>query len=225
MILAAGRGERMRPLTDTTPKPLLKINGKPLIQYHIEALKKAGIEHIVVNVAWLGEKLIEFLGDGSQFGISISISHEKDGALETAGGIRKALPLLSTPGKPNDAFIVLNGDVFTDYDFSQLPKNIDDDMHLVLVDNPEHNIEGDFFYNNNRIIDGSDSGSDSDSRLTFSGIGVYKASIFSNLEENTAERLKVFFEAALQKQSLSAEHFTGKWVDVGTPERLAQLND
>ena len=213
IILAAGRGERMRPLTDTKPKPLLEVHGKPLIQYHIEALKKAGVTDIVVNVAWLAEQLIAFLGDGSQFGVSIAISHEKDGALETAGGICKALPLL---GK--EAFIVVNGDVFTDYDFSQLPTTIEDDMHLVLVENPTHNPEGDFYFVENKIL------SAGKQKLTFSGIGIYQAHIFHHLPANAITPLRDLFQIALAKQCISAEHYRGQWFDIGTPERLNEIN-
>lgn len=213
MILAAGRGERMRPLTDHTPKPLLRVNGKPLIQYHIEALKQADVESIVVNVAWLGEQLIDFLGDGSKFGIPIRISHEKDGALETAGGIHKALPLLGhTP------FMVINGDVYTDYCFANLPHHLNGDMHLVLIKNPKHNPEGDFYFADNRIVQTSNT------RLTFSGIGVYHPKIFTDVPADTVMPLRGLFQQGLQTNRISAEAFDGHWTDVGTPARLEALN-
>lgn len=214
MILAAGRGERLRPITDHTPKPLVKVQGKPLIQYHIEALKRAGIKNIVVNVAWLAEQLMEFLGDGSPFGVTIKISHEKNGALETAGGIAKALPLLGD--KP---FLVINADIFTDYDFANLPNDIgNDDMHLVLVDNPEHHPEGDLYFENNRIVQNGTN------KKTFAGIGIYQAYLFKAITEDTKLPLREIFMQSLQKNKISAELFDSKWTDVGNIERLEILN-
>ena len=171
MILAAGRGERMRPLTDTTPKPLLKIKGKPLIVYHIEKLTELGFEEIIINIAHLGYKIPEALGDGSKWGINIIYSDEqKDGALESAGGIVKALPLLG-----NDTFLVVNGDVFCDYEFNPDFDLKDDLAHLVLVNNPEHNLDGDFGLDGNRVLNSAKD------MYTFSGIGYYSPKLFNSL--------------------------------------------
>ena len=198
----------MRPLTDHCPKPLLAVNGKPLIVYHIEALARAGIESIVINVSWLADQIIETLGDGRSFGVDIRYSHESE-ALETAGGIIHALDQL------DEEFVVVNGDTFTDYDFSRLPQ-LTHQAHLVLVDNPQHNPKGDF-----AITDGllSNHGS---ARLTFSGIAQYKKSFFSGLVEGK-QALAPLLRALADKGQVTAEHFCGEWSDVGTPERLEQL--
>ena len=167
MILAAGRGERLRPLTDSTPKPLLEVRGKPLIVYHLEALHKAGFNEIVINLSWLGDHIRTRLGNGSEFGVSIEYSEEA-AALETAGGILQALPLLG------ERFVVVNGDVFTDYDFVAL-KSADHLAHLVLVDNPQHNHSGDFSLQRTIV------GNDGSPRHTFSGIAQYHRGFFDGL--------------------------------------------
>ena len=214
MILAAGRGERMRPLTDHTPKPLLKVGGKPLIVHHIENLAKAGFRHLVINHAHLGEQIETALGDGSQWGVSIHYSHEGE-ALETGGGIYNALPLL---GK--DPFLVVNGDVWTDYDFSRLIGFLPEgNAHLVLVDNPEHNAQGDF-----SIRDGWVANADDDERLTFSGISLYKPAFFDECSAG-AFALAPLLKQAMEKQMVSGEYYNGGWVDVGTPQRLAELDE
>ena len=207
MILAAGLGSRMRPLTNHTPKPLLEIRGKPLIVWHIERLRDAGFTQIVINVAYLGHQIIDYLGDGSTFGVQIEFSDEQnEGALETAGGIVKALPLLS------DTFLVVNGDVWTDYAFDSSYKLEDNFLaKLILVKNPEHNLEGDFYLTNTK------------EKYTFSGIGYYSKKMFENLEYGKAPLAPLLFEA-IENKYLITELYQGKWYDIGTPERLKYLN-
>lgn len=212
MILAAGRGERMRPLTDTMPKPLLKVAGKMLIEYHLEKLKAAQVTDVVINHAWLGEKLEQALGDGSRYGLNITYSAENE-ALETAGGIVNALPLLG-----NTPFIVINSDIFCDVDFSTLLAPISGLAHLVLVDNPEHNPEGDFAF--------SDSGSVSqtgENKLTFSGIGIYHPDLFKN-KANEKLALAPVLREAMDQHFVTGSHYQGMWHDIGTPERLNELD-
>lgn len=213
MILAAGRGERMRPLTDRCPKPLLPLCGQPLIAYHLQRLAAAGFEQVVINHAWLGEQIEAALGDGHSFGLSIRYSAEHGGALETAGGIAKALPLLG-----EQPFVVINGDIFCDYPLARLRSALgaNDLAHLVLVDNPEHHPHGDFSLQQGRAqLDGS-------SCYTFAGIGVYQPQLFAGLGE-TAAPLAPLLRAAMGQGRVSAEHYRGIWTDVGTPTRLAQL--
>ncbi len=219
MILAAGRGERMRPLTDHTPKPLLPAGGKPLIVWHIERLAKAGITELVINHAHLGVQIEEALGDGRRFGVQIRYSPEHPAALETAGGIAHALHLLGS-----EPFAVVNGDIYCDYDFAQLPARAaalaasNDAGHLVLVNNPAHHPEGDFGLQQGRV-------KDSQPRLTFSGIGVYRPALFSQLDRNSAAPLGPLLRAEIALDKVSAEHHTGRWVDVGTPQRLTDLDN
>ena len=208
MILAAGRGERLRPYTDTCPKPLLEVKGVPLVEYHLQALARAGIESVVINVSWLADMIEARLGDGSRFGLQINYSRE-DVALVTAGGILQALPRL------DDRFIVVNGDVFTDYDFQQLPE-IDAGAHLVLVDNPAHNPAGDF-----ALVDGM-IGNQEQGRYTFAGIAVYQKSLFEGLAQGKRALAPLLREAAEQKQ-VSGEYYGGDWFDVGTIERWKGL--
>jgi MurNAc alpha-1-phosphate uridylyltransferase len=210
MILAAGRGERLRPLTDSTPKPLLEVRGKPLIVYHLEALASAGFTDVVINLSWLGEQIRTRLGDGTQFGVSIEYSEEVQ-ALETAGGIQQALPLLS------ERFIVVNADVFTDYDFAAL-RAVDSPAHLVLVDNPQHNDRGDF------SLERASVGNSGSPLHTFSGIAQYQRSFFAGLRAGKQALAPLLRKAADQGQ-VSGELFRGVWIDIGTVERLAQLND
>ncbi|MDJ0778427.1 MAG: nucleotidyltransferase family protein [Gammaproteobacteria bacterium] len=209
MILAAGRGERMRPLTDHTPKPLLVVRGKPLIQHHVEALVTAGFTRLVVNLSWHGERIREFLGDGAAYGASIEYSEEPE-ALETAGGIRQALDLLG------ERFVVVNADILTSYDFSRL-RSTRDPAYLVLVENPAHNSGGDFGLAGSRVQN------DGDPRYTFSGIGAYTRAFFAELEPGK-KALAPLLRAAAERGELGGELFTGDWSDVGTPERLAALN-
>lgn len=217
MILAAGMGNRMRPLTLHTPKPLLVVGGKPLIVWHIEKLQKIGVTEIVINTAWLGEKLANTLGDGSQFGVTILWSHEGEG-LETAGGIINALPLLGT-----DPFILVNGDVWTTMDFSTL---LDVDLgdkqaHLVLVDNPPQHTKGDFILANDLAYTFEQD--QLGEALTYSGVAVLKPKMFVGLE-NGKRPLAPLLKQAMQQQQVSAEKMQAIWVDVGTPDRLEQLD-
>ena len=209
MILAAGRGERLRPLTDSKPKPLLEVRGKPLIVHHLDALAAAGFEEIVINLSWLGEQIRDHLGDGEKFGVSIAYSEEHE-ALETAGGIQQALPLLG------ECFVVVNGDVYCDYDFSGL-RNLDSLAHLVLVENPDHNPGGDFG------LDGSRVRNNGTPSYTFSGIARYRREFFSGLLPGK-QALAPLFRVAADEDRLSGELFRGSWVDIGTVERLQSLN-
>ena len=211
MILAAGRGERMRPLTDHTPKPLLKVHDKPLIVWHIERLKKSGIKQLVINHAHLGEQIEQTLGDGSSLDVSISYSPENT-ALETGGGIARALPLLG-----EQPFLVVNGDVWTDVDYSELALDEDDLAHLVLVANPSHNPKGDFALNNDRVT------SDGANKLTFSGVGLYQPSLFVAQPEELFP-LAPLLREAMSLNKVSGFHHRGVWMDIGTPERLAEIN-
>lgn len=214
MILAAGLGKRMRPLTLTTPKPLLPVAGKALIEYHIERLAAAGFDTIVINHAWLGEQIEQALGDGSCYGVRLLYSAEGE-PLETAGGIHKALPLLCEGA--DDCFVVVNGDVFTNYDFSRLPARIVGQAHLVLVDNPVHNPGGDFGLRGDKVCAAEQA------RLTFSGISVLQASLFSGLEPGEMA-LAPLLRGAMARQQVTGEHFSGYWSDIGTPERLAEVD-
>jgi len=212
MILAAGRGERMRPLTDQTPKPLLEVGGKPLIQYHIEALRDAGFRELVVNHAHLGHQIVERLGEGAQFGVHIEYSAEPEGALETGGGIKKALALLGA-----QHFLVINGDIWSDYPYQQLYREPEGLAHLVLIDNPPHHVQGDFQLNGRRVT------TDGENKLTFSGIGLYRPDLFAD-SPDAAFPLAPLLRRAMQAGQVSGEYFQGRWLDIGTPQRLAELN-
>jgi MurNAc alpha-1-phosphate uridylyltransferase len=211
MILAAGRGERMRPLTDHTPKPLLEVGGKPLIVWHLERLAAAGIRHVVINHAHLGEQIEQRLGDGTAWGMSIRYSPEPT-ALETGGGIFHALPLLGdTP------FLVVNGDVWCDADPAELTLAAGDLASLLLVDNPSHHPEGDFHLSAGRVqAVGSP-------RLTFSGIGLYAKALFDGCSAG-AFPLAPLLRDAMTRGQVGGHHHDGRWFDVGTPERLAALD-
>ena len=212
MILAAGRGERMRPLTDTTPKPLLQVGGKALIHYHLEALSGAGFDEVVINHAHLGEMIEAELGDGGRWGLRIRYSPEPEGALETGGGIFNALHLLG-----DDLFLVVNGDIWSDYDFTRAVCAEDMQAHMVMVDNPGHHKRGDFVLNNGLVSDSAGV------RLTFSGIGLYRPSLFRGMSGG-AFPLAPLLRTAMARGRVSGEHFNGAWVDVGTPERLRALD-
>lgn len=219
MILAAGRGERMRPLTDHTPKPLLPVGGKPLIVWHIERLRAAGFTELVINHAHLGRRLEDALGDGSAFGVRIAWSPEAT-ALETAGGIRHALPLLG-----EEPFVVINGDVFCDADFAALRTAAESLRaegplaHLLLVDNPAHHTEGDF-----RLAADGHIHADGNPRLTFAGLGAYHPALFAGLADDTPAKLAPLLREAMNAGKVTGQHHTGRWIDVGTPERLAELD-
>lgn len=212
MILAAGRGARMRPLTDHTPKPLLQVGGKPLIVWHIERLAQAGITELVINHAHLGQQIEQALGDGSQWQVHIRYSAEQT-ALETAGGIAKALPWLG-----EQPFLVVNGDVFTDIDYAGLSLAADKLAHLVMVNNPKQHAEGDFALQGG-LVKQADS-----NRLTFSGIGVYHPDLFQTVRSGEAAKLAPLLVSATQQGQVSGQHHTGLWHDIGTPERLQQLD-
>lgn len=221
MILAAGRGQRMRPLTDHTPKPLLEVGGKPLIVWHIEKLVAAGLHDIVINCAWLGERLQAALGTGEQFGARLHWSPENP-ALETAGGIARALPKLGS-----DPFLVVNGDIWCEWDFGQAAATADNLRQsqalawLLLVDNPPHHAHGDFRLDaQGRIQERSTAGGN----LTFSGIGVYQPALFESVSGNEPAALAPLLRAAIRHNGLVGGHFQGQWYDVGTPERLQQLD-
>ena len=225
MLLAAGRGERMRPLTDHTPKPLLTVGGKPLIAWHIENLVRAGITDLVINHAHLGAQIEKTLGDGSRFGAHIQYSAEGT-ALETAGGIAYALHLLG-----NEPLAVINGDIFCDYDFARLRdrteklKSNGDSAHLVLVNNPPQHPDGDFRLHDGRIVDPVNLRlTSNDSRLTFSGIGLYQPGMFADFTRGSKAPLAPLLRAHIALGKISGEHHQGLWVDVGTPQRLEELD-
>ncbi|MEW6678816.1 MAG: N-acetylmuramate alpha-1-phosphate uridylyltransferase MurU [Pseudomonadota bacterium] len=225
MILAAGLGERMRPLTDHTPKPLLAAGGKPLILWQIERLKAAGFTDLVINHAHLGQKLEAFLGEGQPLGVRIAWSREPE-PLETAGGIATARSLLG-----DAPFIVTNGDVYVDFDYARLQPvladmaaNPDHQAHLVLVDNPPHHPNGDFILDNGKV-GGESPPATRHSPLTFSGIGCYRPELFAGIPPLTKAKLAPLLRAAMARGQVTGEHFTGRWEDVGTPQRLAALDE
>lgn len=216
MILAAGRGERMRPLTDHTPKPLLSVAGKPLIVHHLEALRAAGFREFVINTGHLGEQLPAVLGDGHRWGVRIAYSPEPPDALETGGGVFQALPLLGS-----EPFLVVNGDVWTNYPFARLSTRLAGSAlaHLVLVDNPPHHAQGDF-----SLEDGGESvGESGTERLTFSGVSVLRPELFAGCRPGRFP-LGPLLRRAIAINQVSGEHFTGAWRDIGTPQRLAELD-
>ena len=215
----------MRPLTDTTPKPLLPAGGKPLLAWHLEKLAAIGVREVVVNTSWLAGQFPRTLGDGSRWGLRIQYSYEGPAPLETGGGMLRALPLLGdTP------FIAVNGDIWSDFDFARLPREPAGDAHLVLVDNPSHHPGGDFTLRPDGAVV-----ADGEPRLTFSGIGVYRASLLDGWREMIGEaagvdeepprfRLAPLLRAAMARDRVTGQHHHGQWTDVGTPERLAQLD-
>lgn len=212
MILAAGRGERMRPLTDTTPKPLLEAGGKRLIEYHLANLRAGGFEECVINTAHLGDQIPAFLGDGARYGLRIAYSHERPAALETGGGIFNALALLG-----DAPFLVVNGDVWCDYPLVPRALGSDELAHLVLVDNPPQHPNGDFHLAGARVQ------AEGGPRLTFSGIGYYRPELFADCKPGKFP-LAPLLREAMQEDRVSGEHHRGYWSDVGTPERLAALD-
>ena len=253
LIFAAGLGERMRPLTNATPKPLLVAGGKPLIEWHLEKLAAAGIREIVVNTSWLAEQFPRTLGDGSRWGIDLHCIYEGETPLETGGGMWNALPFLRDD---DEAFIAVNGDIWTDYDFTLLPDEPTGDAHLVLVDNPPQHPQGDFALLPLSPACGGEGRGEGDSgividshshpnplppagegerRLTFAGIGVYRPALFDDWRavigdatgaNETPPRFKLapLLRAAMARGAVTGEHHRGKWTDVGTPERLAELD-
>ncbi|MDK9716156.1 N-acetylmuramate alpha-1-phosphate uridylyltransferase MurU [Sulfuritalea hydrogenivorans] len=223
MILAAGRGERMRPLTDAIPKPLLPVGGKPLIAWHLERLARAGLREVVINHAHLGAQIEAALGDGARWGLSIRYSPEPEGALETAGGIANALPLLGEDAP----FLVVNGDIWCDWDVSRAAAALaaTDLAHLVLVPNPPHHPRGDFSLAEDRVGTGIDIKTGSGARVcTFSGIGIYRPQLFAEIRRGQPAKLAPLLRAAMDARRASGELHAGQWVDVGTPQRLAELD-
>ena len=213
MLLAAGRGERLRPITDTVPKPLVEVAGKPLIVYHLEALARAAVTDVVVNLSWLGEKIRIALGDGSRYGVRIAYSEEGPVPLETGGGIHRALPLLG-PGP----FLVVNSDVWTDMDFSRLlTLEEGSDARLVLAPNPPHHARGDFGLEGDLVV------ARDDDRFTYTGIGVYRPELF---EGRTAGKFPLLplLQRAIAARRLRGEVYRGEWLDIGSPDRLAWLD-
>lgn len=228
LILAAGLGERMRPLTDTVPKPLLAVGGKPLIVWHLEKLAACGVGDVVINTSWLADRFPEALGDGARWGLRIAYSYEGPRPLETGGGLWHARPLLG--GDDAAPFIAVNGDIWTDYDFARLPSAPDGDAHLVLIDNPAHNARGDFALG----VDGRVA-SEGAGMLTFSGIGVYRPRLFERWRgtigaadgaDDTPPRFRLapLLRAAMARAQVTGERHGGRWTDVGTPDRLARLD-
>jgi MurNAc alpha-1-phosphate uridylyltransferase len=213
MILAAGRGERMRPLTDHTPKPLLPIAGKPLIVHHLEALRAAGFTDLIINTGHLGEQLPAALGDGQRWGVRIAWSPEPPEALETGGGIFQALPLLGP-----EPFLVVNGDVWTDYPLARLPKVLAGLAHLVLVDNPPQHTAGDFFLTADGAV-----AEHGEPKLTFSGISILRPELFAGCAAGRFP-LGPLLRRAMAVGQVRGEYYPGAWRDIGTPERLAELN-
>ena len=212
MILAAGRGERMRPLTDLTPKPLLQAGPHRLVEYHLINLANAGFNEVVINVAWLGQQIIDTLGDGSSYGLNIQYSNEEEQALETGGGIVNALPLLG-----DQPFLVINGDIWTDYPFASLRNKSPTGLaHLILIQNPEHNPEGDFYLNNGLLaLEGTEA-------YTFSGIAIYHREFFKDQSARIFP-LGPLFRNYARQGLISAELYKGNWMDIGTRERLESL--
>ena len=224
LVFAAGKGERMRPLTDTTPKPLLQVRGKPLIEWHLEKLAALGVQDVVINTSWLAHAFEPALGQGERWGLRLHYSHEGPEPLETGGGMLHALPQLGS-----EPFLAVNADIWCDYDFARLPREPAGLAHLVLVDNPAHNPEGDF-----ALLDDGSMQPAGERRLTFSGIGVYRPVLFNNWRsvigaaagaelEPPRFRLAPLLRAAMRAGQVSGEHHRGTWTDVGTPERLAAL--
>ena len=222
MILAAGRGERMRPLTDQIPKPLLPVGGKPLIVWHLERLARAGLREVVINHAHLGAQIEVALGDGARWGLSMRYSPEPVGALETAGGIANALPLLG-----NDApFLVVNGDIWCDWDVARAAavpaaKGL---AHLVLVPNPPQHARGDFLLADGEVRADIQAPAGNEQVCTFSGIGIYRPQLFAELQRGLPAKLAPLLRGAMNAGRVSGELHAGRWIDVGTPQRLAELD-
>jgi N-acetyl-alpha-D-muramate 1-phosphate uridylyltransferase len=248
MILAAGRGERMRPLTDHTPKPLLQVGGKPLLHWHLEGLAQAGFRLVVINVAHLGSQIEQFVGDGSRWGLRVRFSHEPEGALETAGGIATAQPWMNgsepstAEGSQDAPFLVINADIWTDWpkanavQIASAMQSTSTLAHIVLVDNPPHHPQGDFELGADgspRPLSGprddgpviaSPKGVAIHPSLTFSGIGIYKPALFSSIKPGQRAALAPLLRQAMAAGQCTAGHYRGKWSDIGTPERLNDIN-
>ena len=230
LILAAGRGERMRPLTDTTPKPLLRVGGTPLIVWHLQKLAALGVRDVVINTSWLADQFPQALGDGAQWGLCLHYSREGKTPLETGGGMWNALRLLRDEEATDAPFLVVNGDIWTDYDFVRLPQATANDAHLVLVDNPTQHPHGDFVLQHDGHV-----ACNGESMLTFAGIGLYQPRLFDQWHDVIGSTsgadadpprfpLAPLLRAAMLRGGVSGEHHRGRWTDVGTPERLALLD-
>ncbi|QOY63462.1 nucleotidyltransferase family protein [Lysobacter sp. H21R4] len=226
LILAAGRGERMRPLTDRVPKPLLRVGGKPLIVWHLERLAGIGVREVVINTSWLADQFEPALGDGRQWGLTLRYSYEGPEPLETGGGMLRALDLLGHEAP----FIAVNGDVWSDFDPALLPRQPTGEAHLVLVGNPAHNPEGDFSLEGTGVVS-----IDGPNRMTFAGIGVYRPSLLADwntvigapemgVEARPRFPLAPILRHAMRTGAVTGEHHRGQWTDVGTPQRLAELD-
>ncbi len=211
MILAAGRGERLKPLTDSRPKPLIEVAGQSMIEHHINHLVESGVQRIVINTAWLGDQIENFIGHGDKWDIEIRYSREGDSPLETAGGIANALPLIDS-----DSFILVNGDICTDYDFTLLPNRLDRPAHVVLVPNPSHNLDGDFGIKNSLLVNKD---SDCAKTMTFSGISCFNSHVFKHIQPKKAA-LGPLLRALTKQQKVTAEAHLTRWIDVGTSSRL-----
>jgi N-acetyl-alpha-D-muramate 1-phosphate uridylyltransferase len=211
MVLAAGRGERMRPITDTVPKPLVRVGGRPLIAWHLAALARAGVREVVINLSWLGEQLRAALGTGADFGLRITYSEEGPVPLETGGGILRALPLLGP-----EPFLVLSGDIWTDIDLGGVQLEPEANAHLVLIPNPPHHPRGDFGLEGNVVVQ-----RDSE-RLTYANVGIYRPEFFAGCAAGRFPLLEPL-NRAIAARLVRGEVHRGAWSDVGTPERLAQL--
>jgi N-acetyl-alpha-D-muramate 1-phosphate uridylyltransferase len=225
LIFAAGLGERMRPLTDRTPKPLLEVHGKPLIVWHLEKLAAIDVHYVVINTSHLADQFPQMLGDGSRWGLRIRYAYEGNVPLETGGGMLNALSLLGP-----EPFIAVNGDIWTDADFAQLPAEPHGIAHLILVDNPEHHPKGDFALDSQGVVH-----NDGDSRLTFSGIGVYRHELLDHWRDVIGDndganakpprfKLAPLLRRAIDRHAITGTYYRGTWTDVGTPERLGALN-
>ena len=229
LIFAAGLGERMRPLTDTTPKPLLEVGGKRLIEWHLEKLAACGIEDVVINTSWLATQFPEMLGDGARWGLRIRYSYEGSTPLETGGGMLHALPLIGEEPGSNEAFLLVNGDVWTDLDFGSLPREPEGLAHLVMVDRPPQATQGDFALDADGHVR-----SDGAQRLTYAGIGVYRPQLLEGWRAHSRDagaddtpprfRLAPILRAHMAEGRIHGEHHRGRWTDVGTPERLRTLD-
>ena len=221
LIFAAGKGERMRPLTETTPKPLLGVGGKPLVEWHLEKLAALGATDVVLNISWLADRFAPALGDGARWGLRLHYSHEGPEPLETGGGMLRALPLLG-----DAPFLAVNGDIWTDYDFARLPREPAGVAHLVMVDNPPQHPRGDFHLDDRGQLQASGSPT-----LTFSGIGLYRPDILRGWQAQPGAngapprfKLAPLLISAMARGEITGEHHRGRWTDVGTPQRLAELD-
>jgi len=228
LVFSAGLGERMRPLTDTTPKPLLVAGGKPLVAWHLERLAAIGVREVVLNTSWLAEQFPQVLGDGSHWGLKLHFIHEGDTPLETGGGMHNALDLLC--GSDDAAFLAINGDIWCDHPLATLLDKPRGDAHLVLVDNPPHHPRGDFVLGRGGTVS-----TDGPHKLTFSGIGAYRRSLFADWRDVIGERpgatespprfpIAPLLRAAMARHAATGEHHRGRWTDVGTPQRLRELD-